>query len=511
MIQAKISIARLTGKLACGALMLVAAARAIVFLIYLLWIFSLRTEISPLESKMVHLAWRVQHGVRLYPEWTNGPHVANFFGPCYFALVGMLGRVRDVDIDGLTLVARAVTVASTLGMTLILGVYGWRRYGQGAGVLAACISLGSGAVQGFGVMARPDTLADLLGFIGFLLAIGSARARWWSGSAVLLVALFTKQTTVAYLVAAMLVQFLSGRRGVAVAIGGSVVLAAFGVIGMVTTTIEPRFAIDLFGEAKSPWNWTDYQILLFRMFLTSFELPVCALIGLLVWCLRPTRDLRFSVLAAVLTVSCFLSAGKKGADFNYFLPLRAVAALAAATLWSALHDARGGRAWALATATTTAAIALGFTLISMVLLCQTSLDFRNKLGTRFGQVMLRQYDDLLKLAEDRSQTLLTDSGPLDIRRGASAEFADPWLFRLLATTGRLHTTALRASIEEERYDWIITTKPLDAPDYDTNGFCLPPDLAAAARRHYIPAGYKCDLNLYRRRNRAVSRNREKGP
>lgn len=495
---------RRAGKLACGALALVALARAAAFLVYLVLAFPLPREISPLESKMVHLAWRVQHGVRLYPEWTDGPHVANFFGPGYFALVGLLGRARGVELDGLVPIARGVTVASTLGMTLLLGVYAARRYGGVAGILAACISLGCGALQGFGVMARPDTLADLLGFVGFLLATGRSRTCWASGCVVLLFALFTKQTTGIYLAAAVLAQLLSGRRAAAIAIGASVALAALAIVAVVTLAVEPQFAPSLIGEAQTPWDRAAYLNLMSKTFSTSLELPVCAAIGLLLWCARPTRDLRFAALAVVLTTACFVSAGKKGADLNYFLPLRAVAALAVAALWSALRNAQGGRAWRLAAAATTAAAALSLTLMPMVGLCSATHEFRGNLNTRHGQILLRQYGSLVKLAEDRSQTLLTDSGLLDVRRGAAAEFADPWLFRLLATTGRLSTSALRHSIEHQRYDWIVTTKPLDAPDYLTNDFCLPPDLAVAARRHYVAAGQKCDLYLYQPRDRASS-------
>lgn len=45
-----------------------------------------------LEAKMVLLAYRVELGASLYPAWQDYPYVANFFGPLYFGLVGLLGR-----------------------------------------------------------------------------------------------------------------------------------------------------------------------------------------------------------------------------------------------------------------------------------------------------------------------------------------------------------------------------------------------------------------------------------
>src|SRR6478609_1712822 len=66
-------------------------------------------EFNPLEPKMVHLAWRVQHGVQLYPEWRDYPHVANFFSPVYFMIVGMIGRGVGASIERLYAIGRAVT------------------------------------------------------------------------------------------------------------------------------------------------------------------------------------------------------------------------------------------------------------------------------------------------------------------------------------------------------------------------------------------------------------------
>ena len=86
-----------------------------------------------LEAKMVHLAWRVQHGVRLYPDWRGYPHVANFFAPCYFALVGLIGRSCGASIEGLYAIGRGVTLASALATVLLIAALLGRRYGARRG------------------------------------------------------------------------------------------------------------------------------------------------------------------------------------------------------------------------------------------------------------------------------------------------------------------------------------------------------------------------------------------
>src|SRR5918993_1929298 len=85
-------------------------------------------EVFPLEAKMVLLAYRVQAGADLYPEWRAYPHVANFFGPVYFVAVGLLGAATDADIPDLFRIGRALTFASGLLTTLVLGVVLGGRY-----------------------------------------------------------------------------------------------------------------------------------------------------------------------------------------------------------------------------------------------------------------------------------------------------------------------------------------------------------------------------------------------
>ena len=88
---------------------------------------------------MVHFAWRVQHGVPLYPDWKHYPHVANFYAPLNFVLVGSLGKAFGSDLTGLYLIGRIVTVASVILTSLVLGLAIYRR----AGILPALVGTAS--------------------------------------------------------------------------------------------------------------------------------------------------------------------------------------------------------------------------------------------------------------------------------------------------------------------------------------------------------------------------------
>src|SRR5207237_6409274 len=81
----------LAPRLALGLILLLGAARAVAYLAYAVFALRAPFETYHLEAKMVLLAYRAQAGELLYPAWWDYPHVANFFSPLYFVLVGLSG------------------------------------------------------------------------------------------------------------------------------------------------------------------------------------------------------------------------------------------------------------------------------------------------------------------------------------------------------------------------------------------------------------------------------------
>ncbi len=151
-------------------------------------------------------------GLPLYPDWRAYPHVCNFYGPCYFLLVGGLGRAAGAGLDGLFFIGRGVTFAAALLTTAVLGGAVGRRHGPWAGLAAAAVSLGATPMIGFAVMVRSDLMAELLGLVGFLLS--GRRSRGWCavGCLLLVLAALTKQTAGVFLLARALALYASGRR-----------------------------------------------------------------------------------------------------------------------------------------------------------------------------------------------------------------------------------------------------------------------------------------------------------
>src|SRR5262249_46852005 len=149
------------------------------------------------------------------------------------------GRVAGASLSGLFVLGRAVTFASGLLTTLVLGWYAGRRYGKGAGAVAAVLSLGSAPMVDFGTMVRPDMMADLFGIAGFLLLGRRGRASVVAGGLLIVLAALTKQTAAVFLVAGALALLCSGRVLAAASLFGGGLLALVGVVAAMSA-VEPN-------------------------------------------------------------------------------------------------------------------------------------------------------------------------------------------------------------------------------------------------------------------------------
>ncbi len=489
-------------RLLFGSLLAVGVVRLAGYFAYAVACLPTPLEVFHLEAKMVLLAYRVQAGAALYPEWHAYPHVANFYGPVYFVVVGLLGAATHADIPDLFRIGRGITFASGLLTTLVLGVVLGRRYGRGAGVAGAVLSLGAAPMYGFSVMVRPDLLAETFGLGGFFLSGSRTRAGRVAAVALLVLAILTKQTAVVFLMAAAFASAVEGhwRRAWGVLGGGLALL--FALVVAITVLSEPNLAASIVGDAKSPWIVSEWLRTLRRLVELSPDLVLIPAIGLWLWTGRGagTGDVRWSVLAIVLLVSSLALSVKYGADLNYFLSLRVSESLTIGTLWHAGRTAKGGRQSVALSAV--AALAIVALVPGAVYAASQALRARNQaafLAGPTGQSLLRSYQRGIHLARDPDFHLLTDSGLLDLYQGERAAFGDPLLFRMLVDTGQVEPSLIMKRIDDQYYDWIVTTSALDSPDRVSETFGLPITLAVRAGERYAPIRVEGGLFYYGRR------------
>ncbi len=487
-------------------LLVMAAVRAGYFLGYAYQSFWTPVEVFHLESKMVYLAWLAQEGRDLYPSWQAGTREPNFFGPLYFWAVGQIGRFFEADLEGLFRIGRLLTMASGLLAALVVGLVAGLRYGRGAGVVSGLLSIGAAPMLGFGVMVRPDVAADLLGFVGFVLATSRRSGGWttWIGGAILIAAIFTKQTTALYLLAAVIALALEGRRSKAAGLLAGCGLVSAVIVGAVTATIAPHFFECLTAEGQTPFDLPEWRRTMGRLWTLGREMPLMTLAGLIVWLSPKGRDISLATLCIVVPGLSVLAALKLGADLNYFLGFRLVAALGVGALWGVLMGSQDKqnpavsdtepfrpafwRSMILAVLLLATNYTLFLSLVSSFYYHAGAKTYARLIDSPIGQSKLREQHALYRIAADPILEILTDSGLVALRQRERAPFVDPWLFRMLVVNGRINPERLRLNIENKNYDWIVTSHDLDAQSYDDYTFGLPPVLAQAARKQYEFAG-----------------------
>ena len=484
---------------------LLALGRAVLFLGYAGFEFLTPLQAYHLEPQMAHLAWRAQRGLALYPEWHEYPHVLNVFGPLYFVLIGWIGRWIDADLLGLLRIGRLITDLAGLFAASLVGWATARREGRGAGIFAALMALGAAPMVGFGAMVRSDVTADLLGFAGFLLAVRRPSG-WsrWLGAALLVAAIFTKQTVGLYLIAAVVALAVTGRRRGALGLAFGAGLATLGIAALATATVEPHFARDLFGAAETPVSLYDWNETLSRVLLIAPELPILSIAGAVLWAMRRPRDLPLSVLSVVLLAGSVLMALKSGSDLNYFLGPRLVAAMAAGSIWGSSmrlvrerSDHPPPRLRIVATLAGLVVLAAMMNAGVLHILAQFSwARYSYQYLSNEGKHIVGEHRRLFRLAEDPDVSLLTDDGMVAMHQGIRAPFVDPWLFRILVLNGKIEPTEILRKLEGAEYDLLVTTHDLMAPTYLSYTFGLPPVLVEPARRSYRLDGMLAGMYLY---------------
>ncbi len=460
-------------------------------------------EVGDLESKLAHLAWRVQAGERFYPEWRDYPHVTNFFSPVYFLIVGETGALTHASLHNLFVIGRTVTVLCALATTALVGGTTARREGAGPGLVAAIASLGAAPMVGAALMVRPDTMAELFGVAGFALAVGSKTWHSIAGAALLLIAVFTKQTAIIFAIAAAMTLLLSGRprtaAGLLVAMAGGVLL----IVGAITR-IEPLFAVSLLGEGRTPWSRATWTALLAELATSAPDLLVVPLIGAALWAFDRPRQLAPIVLWIVVLFAGLVTAAKVGSGLNYFLSLRVVEALAVATIWKS-STGRVVRRPRLAVA---ALVVIAALLVPGVLLslrtAQAAVADAQFYSRRDGQRFLANQRELFSLAENPGVNLLTDSGLLQLYQKERAAFVDPFQFKNLVESKEVEPQFMIRQLETESYDRVITTSDLFRPEYDANVSGLPFVLAESARAQYALRGRTLGLFIYTPRTRPTA-------
>jgi hypothetical protein len=455
-ISAPVADASRLVRLLVGALVAIALARAVLFGVYAVAALRSPWPVFCLEGANVHLAWRAAHGLSLYPDPQAYPFTLNYMGPTYYATVGLLGRWLTADIPGLFLIGRSVTLASGLALAVILYVYLAKRLGRVPALVGALLALGSGPMVGFGVMVRPDAVADALGAAGFLMAVSASGPGLWGAAALLALACLTKQTAGVYLLAAVASLLIAApgtrRRAVGLAVGTGAIIIAVALSGYLLG--EPRLGAGLVSQGQIGFDPLQFRAVFELLYRKSPELLWFPLLALSVWLARPTRNVPLATLTIALLLVALATIAKKGSDLNYFLCLRAVAALGAATLCHAgLQKTTHPRCLACAVL-----LSLGVMVPSLATVSRAAaVQVQGRWQHAGRPCPPLAYAEAVRLACDRQHPMLTDSDALAVYQETDAPLLDPYLFRLRVEAGQIDPAPLIDRITRHDFTALLLT------------------------------------------------------
>lgn len=283
------------------------------------------------EGYVLFDAVRLARGEPLYTDLRAFPMVRSPYPPLFPAAFGLA-----------TLVAGPVfwpgRLLAAVALAAVVGLVAWSGLRVRAGGLPALVSAGvvvaSPFVYQWAGYARVDTLA-LAFSVGAVVA-----AQWlagWRGvllaAALALLALWTKQTSVAAPAAIALALFARAPRQ-AVGFMALVALPSVGAGLLLDRLTDGQFARHvLAGNAQNPF----YVRRVLEMGLTFLGLHLVLVAGALWWTSRAIRGVPSPIaLYAPLALLVATSVGNAGSSVNYFLEPIAACALAVPFAWRAL-------------------------------------------------------------------------------------------------------------------------------------------------------------------------------
>jgi hypothetical protein len=439
------------GRIGVGLLLAVGVVRAVIFLVFAGFEIPAGDSLFVLEGANVHFAWCAQQGLPLYPDGHGPAYTVNLMGPAYFALVGAIGRIFHADIATLFVIGRLVTLACTFGMAGLAAWFVRRRYGPGAALIAFVFTFGAAPMVVFGLMARPDMMANLAGALGFFVAT-RLQPRWTITAAFLFaISFLTKQTMIVWLVVAVaaLLWERDWRRAMTLVVA-AVVLVVTAVAGL-ALTVEPNIVAGLIGQADVAADWQQCKHVLYLLAYCSPELIFFTMIGGILWARGKYEDNGLMIFAIVWAIASVASCAKHGSDLNYFIPLCLVEAIVVATLCIAMRQSDYRQMFL------TAVVWVGVFLTfsgSQYLLAMT-VDAVERCTSSDKIAEHQTFLKYVKLAEDPNISLFADNDRLSVFQGSRAVFQDAYLFRLQVETGRIEPKDLIERFRKRQYQYVV--------------------------------------------------------
>jgi hypothetical protein len=449
---------------------------------------SLAWPITHPEGATIAAMLRVRDGEALYHNFLQFPYVLTPYPPIQPVVVGLLSRLLGLSVLETAGLARYLTLAASLATTLLIWLISRRlSVGRLAALAGAGLLLPLPFLDEWGFAARPDVPAVALSLAAMLLLIWQPR-RPWLAAIVAVLALFTKQTSVALPAAATLWLLLEGRWRAAATFAGLWVALVAAAAGLLEAITGGTFILNtVLAHVYTPKNGFDFAIRDIQPLFQDGWLPVGLAIlsaGLAV----PVADVRRRAALPLLYVAAstglaLYSLRNTGGDVNYLIEPAAAACVPAALaidwLWRREHGLERGSFAVLAWARPFGAVVLAVTAIVWA---AGLWDFWRLDGGV-------DPTSRLPLSEiTAADTVLSEEPLAVLLAGRPLLVSDTYHLSMLTTGGLFDPTDLERRIKRGEFDLIVMRSDVRAARFWKRQPLLPETVRLAIKDNYHPAG-----------------------
>jgi hypothetical protein len=308
-----------------------------------------RTALRPVatcetEMHILHGVAQVARGESLYPPIDGLPLAYHLYNPLTYLPAGLAGRCWGLDLDGMLIAGRIVSLASMVGILALVAWYPWRQtkcVWIAALAPAMMLYFHSSTLTDF-FRNRPETPAILLTLAGWMIA--QFRPRGWTVlCALAFVAAMAFKPTFVAAPLAIGVQFASERRirplaqiaFTSIVLGVAVIGASYALLGkgyfehavwaMTSNPLDPFLRSKFWFPLLAQLHWGSLV-----------PATVCAVLW---FKSRPGNSPILIYLAVCLAITT-IAHGKVGSNLNYHGELSTVMVLTTLTALGSMHMAK---------------------------------------------------------------------------------------------------------------------------------------------------------------------------
>lgn len=352
---------------------------------------------NPMEGRDAAKAWLLASGANIYSGLNGFPFLITLYGPVYYVLAALFAKIAGPGLAS----ARAVSMCGA-GLLLFAGYrLVARQSGRRFAALLAVVLLLISPLMEYGFFARPDILAWAFVFASALLLEKALCDDAKSGrliavsAALMTLAVYTKQQTWAFGLAAMIFLLLARRFRAFFRYGAALTLFCLIALGLLMALTDGRYFLQNVWFPKlmaglSDMNKDEFALSRLKVYFSANWTLLALYAANLFWNIRERKLWLPDVMLFTFLPFLYLVLRWTGAEYNHFLSLDIIMRLAAACLFC--------RLFALGTAGRGAALA------AMLLLVPVKTDFflnlqRNAQSQRAALADRSALDALLADAE----------------------------------------------------------------------------------------------------------------